>query len=110
MKKALLILLALLGAVVIVGGFVVLAVTAVAISAKGRVPRTTILEIDLEQPIIEYAEEDPFSKIFHGTTLTTRDIVDALQVASRDDRVVGLVARIGAAPMGLAQIRRSVMR
>jgi protease-4 len=105
MKKVLLILLALLGAVVIVGGFVVLAVAAVAVSAKGRVPRTTILEVDLEQPIIEYAEEDPFSKILHGTTLTTRDVVDALQVAAADDRVVGLVARVGAAPMGLAQIQ-----
>jgi len=33
------------------------------------------------------------------------DIVEALQKASTDDRVEGVIARIGAAPMGLAQVQ-----
>jgi protease-4 len=105
MKKLLLVLLAVFGAVVILGVLIVGGVAAVAVSAKKSVPRTTILEIDFERTIVEYVEEEPFSKILYGKTMTTRDIVDSLERASDDDRVAAVVARIGAAPLGLAQIQ-----
>ncbi|HEX4823406.1 MAG TPA: signal peptide peptidase SppA [Candidatus Polarisedimenticolaceae bacterium] len=69
------------------------------------VPGKILLEADFEQTIEEYVAEEPISKAFGGEQPTTRDVVDALDRAAKDDRVVGLVARVGAAPMGLAQIQ-----
>jgi len=71
----------------------------------GSVPGKILLEADFERTIEEYVAEEPLSKAFGGEELTTRDVVDALDRAAKDDRVVGLVARVGAAPMGLAQIQ-----
>jgi protease IV len=44
---------------------------------------------------------------------TLRDVVDAIDRGASDDRVVGMIAKIGAAPMGMAQtqeIRDAVQR
>ena len=44
---------------------------------------------------------------------TLRDVVDAIDRGAGDDRVVGMIAKIGAAPMGMAQtqeIRDAVQR
>ena len=71
----------------------------------GSVPGKILLEADFERTIEEYVAEEPLSKAFGGEEQTTRDVVDALDRAAKDDRVVGLVARVGAAPMGLAQIQ-----
>ena len=49
--------------------------------------------------------DQPITKAFGGEEPTTRDVIDALDRAAKDDRVSGLVARVGAAPMGLAQIQ-----
>ena len=105
MKKFLVILLALIGALVIAGVVVAAGVAAITMTAKGGVSKATVLEIDFEQLIVEYVREEPFSKILYGKQLTTRDVVDALAKASEDERVVGLVARVGNGAMGLAQIQ-----
>jgi protease-4 len=105
MNKKLLGLLAILAAL----GF--LAVCAVVMFsffgsyAKGSLPGKVLLEADFEQPIEEYVGDQPISRAFSGEQPTTRDIVDALDRAAKDDHVVGLVARVGAVPMGLAQIQ-----
>src|SRR5262249_2423940 len=73
--------------------------------AKGSMPGKVLLEADFEQPIEEYVGDQPISRAFSAEQPTTRDIVDALDKGAKDERVVGLVARVGAVPMGLAQIQ-----
>src|SRR5512143_3816708 len=67
---------------------------------KGTVPSRTILEVNLETSLPEMESDDPFS-VFSSQKLTLRDVVDALETAGDDPKVVGLVARVGAAPIGL---------
>ena len=71
----------------------------------GRVPKQVILEADFEQGMIEVVPEDPLARVLLGKKLVVRDIVEALQKASQDSRVKGLVARVGTAPMRLAQVQ-----
>jgi protease IV len=68
-----------------------------------RVPRKTVLRLDLERAIPESAPEDPFAALRTEAPLTLRDVTEVLERAGSDDRVAGLVARVGAAPIGLAQ-------
>ena len=71
----------------------------------GTVPSRVLLEADFERSIEEWMPDDPVSRAFGAEMPTTRDIVDALDRAAKDGRVAGLVARVGAAPIGLAQIQ-----
>ncbi len=72
---------------------------------KGSLPGTILLEADFERPIEEYMPDQPITKAFGGEDPTTRDVIDSLDRAASDDRVVGLVARLGAVRMGMAQIQ-----
>lgn len=69
------------------------------------VPSRVLLEADFERPVEEWMPDDPVSRAFGGEMPTTRDVVDALDRAAKDTRVAGIVARVGAAPIGLAQIQ-----
>jgi protease-4 len=100
--KGLLILvlvIAVLGAVLVGAG--------VLLSGAGKpsVPKRAILELDLERGIPETPPNDPFAVFGGERPLTLRDVVDALEKAGDDPHVVGLVARIGAAPIGVAEIQ-----
>jgi protease-4 len=105
MNKKLLALLAILGALGFLAIFVGIAISFFGVFPKGSLPGKILLEADLERPIPEYVPDHPIAKAFEGEEPTTRDVIDALDEAARDDRVVGLVARIGAAPIGLAQVQ-----
>jgi protease-4 len=67
------------------------------------VPQRTVLRLDLERAIPEAAPDDPFTAFRAEAPLTLRDVTEALERAGTDDRVAGLVARVGAARIGLAQ-------
>jgi protease-4 len=69
------------------------------------VPDRTLLEADFGRSLAEYLPDDPVTRALSGDTPRLRDTVDALHRGARDDRVVGLVARIAAAPMGLATVQ-----
>src|SRR5262249_2164592 len=58
-----------------------------------------------EQGLVEYVPDDPLGRVFQPRVLTTRDVVEALERAAADKRVVGLVARVGTGNMGLAQVQ-----
>lgn len=80
---------------------------------KGTVPSTTILEADFEQPLVEDVPETTAAKLTLTDRTTIRDVVDAIDRGANDDRVKGMVARIGAVPMGMAQtqeLREAVQR
>jgi len=65
----------------------------------------TVLEIDFARNIAEYAPTDGLSDLAFSRPLLTRDIVDALRQAADDDRIGGVVARVGSVGMGLAQVQ-----
>jgi protease-4 len=103
MKKLLLGAFALVGVLAIIVAFIALLFLVSSVAGKGSVPSKTLLEVNLEEGLVEYVPEDPIAKLMLGDTPTVRDVVEALEKASGDDRVVGLIARIGAGGMGLAQ-------
>jgi protease-4 len=102
MSKAVVRFLAILGGLWLIG--VVIMVMAV-IGSKGRVPSKTILEANLEQSFPESVPDTPTAKLMLTERFTLRDVVDAIDRGATDDRVVGMVAKIGAAPMGMAQVQ-----
>src|SRR4030088_918504 len=110
MSKLIVRFLAILGALWLIG--MVIALVAV-IGAKGRVPSKTILEANFEQTFLEDAPDTPAARLMLTEKQTLRDVVDAIDRGASDDRVVGMSAKIGAAPMGMAQtqeIRDAVQR
>src|ERR1700692_4280522 len=110
MFKSIVRILAVLGALFLIGlAFAV----AVLINSKGTVPSKTILEANFEQALLENVPDTPTARLMLTEKQTLRDVVDAIDRGASDDRVVGMIARIGAAPMGMAQtqeIRDAVQR
>jgi len=64
-----------------------------------------MLELDFSKGIVEYIPEDPAGRMMLGNRLKVLDVIEALQKASDDDRVLGIVARVGDAKMGFARIQ-----
>lgn len=96
---------------------IVLAVTVVALLvarlAAKRVPRGTVLEVDFDKGVVEQPPINPLDRMLNMGSLVVRDVVDALDRAAEDERVAGLVARVGNGRIGLAQaqeIRDAVER
>jgi protease-4 len=75
------------------------------LSGPGSVPGRVILELDLERDYPEYLPEDLVARAALGEGPTVRDVVEALERGARDDRVEGLIARVGGSGMGLARIQ-----
>lgn len=88
-----------------VGLVVLIILSVVLFSGEDPVPDQVILEINLEQGVVEYVPEDPFAKLIADEGRSLRDVIGALDAAASDDRVVGLLARGGGAPMGFAQVQ-----
>lgn len=110
MFKAIVRFLAILGALWLIGMVIVMVAV---IGTKGRVPSKTILEANFEHAYLEDAPQTPPARLLLSEKQTLRDVIDAMDRGANDDRVVGLIARIGAAPMGVAQtqeIRDAVQR
>lgn len=100
-----------LGVFVVVVILVAIVVAVVAVIAAAMwmaepdVPSKTLLEVNLETGVIEWTPTDPVGQIFMRDTPTLLDMVEAIDRAAEDERVAGMVARVGAAPMGLATIQ-----
>ncbi|MGA9802969.1 MAG: signal peptide peptidase SppA [Terriglobales bacterium] len=110
MSKLIVRFLAILGALSLIGMVIV---TVAVIGVKGKVPSKTILEANFEQTYLEDVPNTPSAQLMLMDRQTLRDVVDAIDRGASDDRVVGMIARIGAARMGMAQtqeIRDAVLR
>jgi len=105
MNKRLLAFLAILGALGFLGLCAFVAISLFGAYPKGSLSSKILLEADFERSVEEYMPDQPITKVFGGDEPTTRDVVDALDRAADDERVTALVARVGAVPMGLAQIQ-----
>ena len=102
----------LVGGLACIGGIVVLLVVVLGLVLgglvwphKGTVPAKTILEVDLTRGLDEQTPDNPVTGLVLAKSPTVRDVVEALQRASTDDRVVSLITRVGSAQTGLAQIQ-----
>jgi protease IV len=73
--------------------------------ARSRVPGKTLLEANLETGLLEYVPDDPVAQVMLSDTPVLRDTAEALQKAAGDRKVVGLVATLGAARLGMAQVQ-----
>jgi protease-4 len=73
--------------------------------SAGRVPKQVLLEADFEQGMVEYIPDEGLGRVFLAKRLRMRDVVEALQKASQDGRVKGLVARVGQSDVKLAQVQ-----
>jgi protease-4 len=93
---------------------VVLAVVGVvvALSSREKVPDRTVLLIDFEQQALEAVPQDPLAGLVLSERIIVRELVDALDAAAADDRVKGVIARIGGGhPMAMTQeFRQAVQR
>jgi len=110
MSKLIVRFLAILGALWLIGMVIMLVAV---IGAKGKVPSKTILEADLEQPLVEDVPNTSIARLTMSERMSLRDVIDAIDRGADDDRVVGMIARVGAAPIGMAQtqeIREAVTR
>lgn len=94
--------LATIGALVLLG--MILGAGCVLIARK-TIPSKVILEADFETHLVEYVPDDPVARIVSGKAPTMLGVVEALDRASTDKRVVGLIARVGEAGLSLAQIQ-----
>jgi protease-4 len=95
-------LLAIVGALVLMVGVVAVVC---ALGAKRPVPAKVILEADFEKGLVEYVPDDVVAKIVSARAPTLLGVVEALERATTDDRVVGLIARVGEAGLSAAQIQ-----
>lgn len=102
MKRFVVGVLAAVGVLAIVAGLLFVVVGMGMMLRKGGVPSKTILEVDFEKALVEYVPDDPVARLIAGQADTVRDVVEALERAGDDSRVVGLVARIGGG-MGVAR-------
>jgi protease-4 len=92
MKRILTRLLTTIGAIVVVYA-VIIGVTL--FTAQRTVPTHSLLELDLRESVVEYVPDDPLARLLNRRALRVRDVLDALELAADDERVVGLVARVG---------------
>lgn len=102
MKKFLARTLMLIGAWVVVMAIVGAIAT---LMTQEELPERIVLEIDFEREFAEYIPTDPLASVLMEQTVSVRDIVDALNQAATDERVLALVARTGTPRMGLAEIQ-----
>jgi protease-4 len=102
MKKVIVGILAAIGAMSVV--FTLLGLAAAACGGKGSVASRTVLELNLERGLAEARPDNPLA-FMRRSQPTLRDVVEALERAGDDDRVKGVVARVGAARLGIAQVQ-----
>jgi protease IV len=73
-------------------------------SFEEDLPETMILEVDFRKGAVEYVGDHPLASL-RGDHLTVREQVAAITRAGLDDRVLGLIGRIGGARMSLAHVQ-----
>lgn len=70
-----------------------------------RVPRRTVLTLDLASPLADLPPDDPRGRLSRRDRPGLRDVVETLDRAAGDERVAGLWCRIGRPAGGLADVQ-----
>ncbi len=71
--------------------------------SRSWVPRKTVLEIDFGRGIVEQVPSSPLARAQAAHAYPLLDLLDGLERAAADTRVIGLVARVGADSPGIAR-------
>lgn len=66
-------------------------------------PERIVLEVDLREGLDDHADNDVITRTVLGSSLSLHTLMQALDRAATDERVVGLIARIGDDSIGIAQ-------
>ena len=61
--------------------------------------------MDFSEGIVETLPDNPLSRASLRQAVVLRDTVKVLAAAAEDDRIKGLVAKVGCGPLGIAQIQ-----
>jgi len=72
---------------------------------RGHVPARTVVEVDLERPLVEYVPDEPLANLLQSRRTPLREVLDGLARAKADDHVVALLAHVGQRARGLAQLQ-----
>jgi len=105
MKKLLLIVLVLIGLMAVLAVAIGILIGVGGQFAMRSVPANTILHANFETALAEHVPEDPIAQLMAAQVPTVLGIVETLEAASRDHRIVGLVARVGATDMSMAHVQ-----
>ncbi|HSB60942.1 MAG TPA: S49 family peptidase, partial [Vicinamibacteria bacterium] len=105
MRQFLLRVFAAIGGLVVALVLLAVLVAVIVQAARARVPSRVLLEVSLENGLLEQVPDDPVARVVMRDRPTLRGTVEALEKASRDPKVAGLVATLGAAPLGTAQVQ-----
>jgi len=74
-------------------------------TGREKLPQEMVLQMDFQKGLAEALPRSPLGRMLTEDTLVVREVVEGLERASRDPRVKALVARVGAASMGMARIQ-----
>src|SRR5262245_62658621 len=66
-------------------------------------PNRAVLTLDLADGVVETTAGDPFVLAGIDRKIGLADLIQGLEAAGRDDRVPGLIVRIGSGDLGLAR-------
>ncbi len=70
-----------------------------------EIPETTVLTLDLAAGVVEMRPENPLTRASLGPVLVLREGLEALDAAGRDDRVKGLLVRVGRGDIGFHEVQ-----
>lgn len=68
-------------------------------------PNQAVLSLDLDARFREGSDSDPFATLSGEKTYALREVIDAIDRATADSRVVGLFATMGHARLGLGEVQ-----
>ncbi len=74
-------------------------------SMTGRLPKNSVLMVELNGPIEEQKPQGIFAQLFGSKVTVLHDVTDAIDTAKNDDKIVGLVVKITTPDMGWAKIQ-----
>ncbi len=93
-------------ALIVAGGLLALVLVSRRLAAT-RIGHRTILELDLDEQLEETSPGGPLPRrgMADERKPTLREVLEAIERASRDERVVALFARVGRSRIGLARVQ-----
>jgi protease IV len=71
---------------------------------RDTVPRRVVLELHLDRPLTDPGVSDPLAALTGGVPTSWLQVVEALERAATDDRVLGVVAYVDGTSHGMAEV------